>query len=56
MIRIILALALTTSFYQMFCIGYIEALPNEVKDAMELAAAFLRGIEAEQAKRGSPKA
>jgi hypothetical protein len=41
--------------YQMFRIGYMEAHPKEVKDAVELAAAFLHGIEAEQAKRDSPK-
>ncbi|KAF8813473.1 hypothetical protein BYT27DRAFT_7230986, partial [Phlegmacium glaucopus] len=42
--------------YQMFCIGYIEAHPKDVKGAVELAEAFLHGIEAEQAKRDSPKA
>jgi hypothetical protein len=42
--------------YQMFCTGYMEAYPKEVKEAVELAAAFLRGIEVEQAKRDSPKA
>jgi len=42
--------------YQMFCTGYMEAYPKEVKEAVELAGAFLRGIEAEQANRDSQKA
>ncbi|KAF8223692.1 hypothetical protein L208DRAFT_1445244 [Tricholoma matsutake] len=45
---------LNDQLYQMFCIGYMEAYPKEVKEAVELAAAFLRGIEAEQAKRDAP--
>ena len=39
--------------YQMFCTGYMEA---HSMDAVELATAFLRGIEEEQAKRDIPKA
>ena len=39
--------------YRKFCLGYLEADPKESMEATELAEAFLRAIEAEQAKRDS---
>lgn len=48
LLEIIVAPAQTTSFGRGFCIGYMEAQPEDDKDVMGLPEAFLYGIEAEQ--------
>jgi hypothetical protein len=39
--------------YQKFLLAYLEAHPKESQETAELAEAFLRVIESEQAKRDS---
>ena len=44
---------LSDPLYMDFRLGYIEAYPQDSKEAEELAVAFLGAIEREQAKRDS---
>lgn len=43
------------SLYQAFCTGYMRAHVNNSDEACKLGEAFLRSIEAEQAKRDSAR-